>query len=102
MGTSTKTARKGNVKGIKLLKILSNPQRVRILSALDVKNLNATQLASKLNIPMSNLRTMLRALRDANMINCERSGRVITYSLTSKSPLELVTQATELSNTLSA
>jgi len=60
---------------------LSDPTRIFILYALNGRPLNVTELTNELGIPQPTTSRHLKVLRDRGLVNTERQGTVITYSL---------------------
>jgi len=60
---------------------LSDPTRIFILYALREQPLNVTELTNELGIPQPTTSRHLKVLRERGLVNTERQGTVITYSL---------------------
>jgi len=60
---------------------LSDPTRIFILYVLNGRPLNVTELTNELGIPQPTTSRHLKVLRDRGLVNTERQGNVITYSL---------------------
>jgi len=60
---------------------LSDPTRIFILYALNGRPLNVTELTNELGIAQPTTSRHLKVLRDRGLVNTERQGTVITYSL---------------------
>jgi ArsR family transcriptional regulator len=71
---------------------LSDPTRIFILYALDIKPLNVTELTNELGIPQPTTSRHLKVLRERGLVYTERQGTMITYHLTDRR----VTQALDL------
>ena len=77
-------------------KALGDPTRRHILALLKKRNLTAGQLATHFPISKPSLSHHLNVLKNANLINQERRGQEIIYSLNMTVFYEL---STELINT---
>ena len=64
-----------------LYKIFADSTRVRILAALQVKELCVLDLAALLGISQSALSHQLRILKQAKLVKSRREGKIIFYSL---------------------
>ena len=65
-----------------LFRLLGDPQRVRLLSALlEAGELCVCDLAACLGLPESNVSHSLRLLRTAGVVRNRRAGRMVHYSL---------------------
>ena len=64
-----------------LFKHFSDPTRVRILHALEVKELCVCDLAALLNLTKSAVSHQLKALRLSKLVRARRDGQVVFYSL---------------------
>jgi ArsR family transcriptional regulator len=60
---------------------LSDPTRIFILYALNGRSLNVTELTNELGIPQPTTSRHLKVLRERGLVNTERQGTVINYSL---------------------
>jgi len=60
---------------------LSDPTRIFILYALNERSLNVTELTNELGIPQPTTSRHLKVLRERGLVNTERQGTVINYSL---------------------
>jgi DNA-binding transcriptional ArsR family regulator len=63
------------------LKALADPERLRIVDALFGGAKNVGELASELNAEIVNVSHHLGVLRHANLVQVERQGRFMLYSL---------------------
>src|ERR1700761_413512 len=64
-----------------VFKALSDPTRRQILQLLRKKPMNAGELAEHFSIAKSTLSAHFAILREANLIEANKSGTVITYML---------------------
>ena len=64
-----------------ILKILSNPQRFRILRYLDHGEASVGELESALNLKQPNLSHELRKLREHQVVSTRRESKVVFYSI---------------------
>ncbi len=60
---------------------LADPNRILILYALSQNSRNVTELCNELNMPQPLVSRHLKVLRERGMVNTERRGTVIVYSL---------------------
>ena len=63
---------------------LADPNRILILYELDKGPHNVSDLASTLEIPQPTVSRHLKILRERNMVNSERDGQSVFYSLADK------------------
>ena len=61
--------------------LLSDPSRVKLLSALTISPLCVTDLASILNMNQTTVSHQLRLLRDLDVVVCERQGKILKYKI---------------------
>lgn len=59
--------------------LFSDSSRLRILSALAIRNMCVSDLAKLLNMNQTTLSHQLRLLKDLGAIECERQGKSIFY-----------------------
>ena len=62
-------------------KIFGDTTRIKILYALDKKDLCVCDIASILNMTVSAVSHQLKQLRDSNLVKTRREGKSIVYSL---------------------
>jgi ArsR family transcriptional regulator, arsenate/arsenite/antimonite-responsive transcriptional repressor len=62
-------------------KALSEPNRIRILSALEGRELCVCQIAELLDVTQSTLSCHLRVLKTAGLVEARRQGRWMHYTL---------------------
>jgi ArsR family transcriptional regulator len=60
---------------------LADPVRILILYSLSKSKYNVTELSRSLDIPQPTISRHLKVLRDRNMVNAERDGQSVFYSL---------------------
>ena len=60
---------------------LADPKRIMILYALGEENYNVTGLAESLHIPQPTASRHLKILRDRGLVNHQREGTNVVYSL---------------------
>jgi len=63
---------------------LADPNRILILYKLAEHPTNVTELAISLNIPQPTISRHLKVLKDRGMVESERDGQVVIYSLTDR------------------
>lgn len=67
-----------------LLQALAEPNRIRIIDCLRTGSKNVTELAKLLNVEIVNVSHHLGVLRTAGLVNDEKHGRFVVYSLSPK------------------
>lgn len=80
----------GADKAIKLLKAVSNQNRLMILCCLQDKEMSVTELNQILTIPQSSLSQQLAALRNEGLVKTRREAQSIYYSLDSQEVVQLI------------
>lgn len=60
---------------------LADPVRILILYSLSNAKFNVTELSKTLDVPQPTVSRHLKALRDRDMVNAEREGQSVYYSL---------------------
>lgn len=70
------------------LKIISNPQRLKILEILSHHKLNVTAINELIDIPQNLLSYHLKVLEENEFIKGERAGKTIVYENTSNLELQ--------------
>ncbi|SEW20010.1 transcriptional regulator, ArsR family [Cognatiyoonia koreensis] len=71
----------GAAEAAEMLKVLSNPSRLRILCALVPGDKTVGELEAALNAPQSYVSSQLARLRGEGLVTFEREGRVKRYRL---------------------
>lgn len=61
--------------------LLADPSRVRLLSALAISPLCVTDLSHILKMNQTTVSHQLRLLRDLDIVECERQGKIIKYKI---------------------
>lgn len=61
--------------------LLSDPSRVKLLSALAISPLCVTDLSDILNMNQTTVSHQLRLLRDLDIVSCERHGKMLKYKI---------------------
>lgn len=64
-----------------LLRLFGDPTRVKLLHALELRELCVCDLAALLGVTKSAVSHQLKALRLANLVKFRREGQVVYYSL---------------------
>ncbi|TCB55215.1 ArsR/SmtB family transcription factor [Acinetobacter terrae] len=72
------------------LKVLSNPDRLKILCVLVEGELNVQQIELRTNIQQPTLSQQLTVLRKADMVSTRREGKQIFYQVTDPKVLTLM------------
>jgi len=67
-----------------LLKALSHAKRLEIIHLLRNQKLSVSEIQEMLDLPQANLSQHLMTLREAGVMNAEREGKQIYYSLAHK------------------
>jgi len=73
-----------------LFKLFGDPTRVRILHALEAKELCVCDLAAVLDMTKSAVSHQLKSLRLSNLVTSRREGQVIFYSLADEHVKEIL------------
>ena len=60
---------------------LANEKRLRIMWAIDTKEMSVGEIAEELNLPISNISQHLRILRDKGAVKLRKDGHHIYYSV---------------------
>ena len=61
--------------------LLSDPSRVKLLSALTISPLCVTDLAAIVNMNQTTVSHQLRMLKDLDVVVCERQGKILKYKI---------------------
>lgn len=61
--------------------LLSDPSRVKLLSALTIAPLCVTDIADILKMNQTTVSHQLRLLRDLDIVTCEREGKLLKYKI---------------------
>lgn len=61
--------------------LLSDPSRVKLLSALTIAPLCVTDIADILKMNQTTVSHQLRLLRDLDVVTCERNGKLLKYRI---------------------
>ena len=61
--------------------LLSDPSRVKLLSALTISPLCVTDLSDILKMNQTTVSHQLRLLRDLDVVACERQGKILKYKI---------------------
>lgn len=78
-----------------VFRALSDPTRVRLVSALDAAELSVGALADALGMTLSAVSHQLRLLRDLHVVRARRDGKRIYYSLDDEHVYSLYRRALE-------
>lgn len=71
-----------------LLKALAHPRRLEIVQLLRDQELCVSDIYEMLDLPQANISQHLMILREANVVETQRSGKQIVYRLTSDNIIE--------------
>ncbi|WP_418965616.1 ArsR/SmtB family transcription factor [Cetobacterium sp.] len=78
-------------KEVKILKALAHPLRLDIIKLLiDNENLCVCKIQETFNIGQSNLSQHLKLLKDAGLLNAEKNGGWVHYSLKNKKIVKIL------------
>jgi ArsR family transcriptional regulator, arsenate/arsenite/antimonite-responsive transcriptional repressor len=66
---------------IRVMKALSDPNRVRIVKMLQNKSMCVCEMQSALGIAQPTVSSHLKVLEDAGLVGCEKEGLWVNYSL---------------------
>jgi DNA-binding transcriptional ArsR family regulator len=75
------------------MKALGHPDRLRIVEVLARGPKNVTELAAEVGRPLGTVSRNLRALHDANVVECSRSGNFVLYVLADRDVARLAAVA---------
>lgn len=64
-----------------MLQAIAEPNRIRIIECLRTRSMNVTELARALNVEIVNVSHHLGVLRTAGLVQDEKKGRFVEYSL---------------------
>ena len=78
------------VKACKLMKVLSNPDRLMILCQLSKGELRVGEIEETLGIVQPTLSQQLTVLRDEELVTTRREGKSIYYQVTSPRALAVI------------
>lgn len=78
-----------------LFKTFGDPTRIRILSALAIREICVSEIAEALDMTQSAISHQLRALRSAKLITSRREGKTVYYSLADAHVVSILACATE-------
>ena len=70
--------------------LLSDPSRVKLLSALTISPLCVTDLSTILNMNQTTVSHQLRLLRDLDVVTCERQGKILKYKISNPKIIEIL------------
>ena len=74
----------------KLLKILSEPNRLKILSSMGLECVPVSAIIAKTGLSQTNVSFHLRVMREAGIVKGERNGSFVYYCLYDYSIMELL------------
>ncbi len=77
---------------LKVLKALSDRNRLRIMKMLEVKPMCVCEITAVLNLAPSTVSKHLSLLHDAELIDDQKEGKWVNYSLPQKSRLPFVAE----------
>ncbi len=74
----------------------SDQTRVKILSALSLQDLCVNDLSKILNINQTTISHQLKTLKDQNIVDFKREGKILVYRLKNESVNEIMMYATSI------
>ena len=74
----------------KLMKILSEPNRLRILTSMGLECVPVSAIIAKTGLSQTNVSFHLRIMRDAGIVKGERNGAFVFYCLYDYSILDIL------------
>jgi len=74
----------------KLMKILSEPNRLRILTGMGLECVPVSAIIAKTGLSQTNVSFHLRIMRDAGIVKGERNGSFVFYCLYDYSILDIL------------
>lgn len=78
-------------RGVTLLKMMSNPIRLRILKILSSKNgICVSGIEDIMNIPQPSISQHLAHLRNSGIIKCDKKGKKVCYGVIDKDVLKIL------------
>jgi ArsR family transcriptional regulator len=88
--TNTPTLEELSLLHANICQALGDPKRILILYALDDEPRHVTALAEALNMPQPTVSRHLGVLRDRGLVQTERNGTAVIYTLTDGRIIELL------------
>jgi len=82
----------------KVLKILGEPNRLRILTSLGLECRPVTSIVKDTGLTQTNVSFHLRVLRDAGLVRAERCGAFVYYCLPDNQLREIIDQFRDWTN----
>ena len=82
----------------KLLKILSEPNRLKILSSMGLECVPVSAIIAKTGLSQSNVSFHLRIMREAGIVKGERTGSFVFYCLYDYTIMELLKRLADWNN----
>lgn len=82
----------------KLLKILSEPNRLKILSSMGLECVPVSAIIAKTGLSQTNVSFHLRVMREAGIVKAERTGPFVFYCLYDYTIMDLLKQLAEWNN----
>jgi len=83
----------------KVLRILGEPNRLRILTSLGLECRPVTDIVNKTGLSQTNVSFHLRVLRDAGLVRAERCGSFVYYCLPDRRLRKIIDQFNDWVNT---
>ncbi len=79
-------------------KALADPTRRKILNMLKKKDMNAGEIAANFNMTKPSISNHLNILKQADMVDCEKQGQNVVYSLNTSVLEEMLNVLSSLTN----
>lgn len=78
-------------RGVMLLKMMSNPIRLKILKILSLKNgICVGGIEDVMNIPQPSISQHLAHLRNSSIIRCDKKGKKVCYSIIDEDVIKIL------------
>ncbi|WP_317619363.1 ArsR/SmtB family transcription factor [Apilactobacillus apisilvae] len=81
-----------------IFKLLSNPNRLKMLVNLENKSMNVNELSNQLNMEQSAVSHQLSVLKKHQLVDANRNGKSIYYQLNDPHILDIVNEAVQHSS----
>lgn len=79
-------------------KALADPTRRKILNLLKKQDLNAGEIAKEFNMTKPSISNHLNILKQADLVDCQKEGQNVIYSLKTSVLEDVLTVISSLSN----
>lgn len=75
---------------VRIFKAIAHPTRLSIIKQLSENKLCVCELSEEANFTQSNMSQHLRILKDASIVNVEKEGNKMMYSVKNKKILDII------------